>query len=92
MYRKKKDFASFHRALFSSPARLLMHRGDRLTRLLYRIAQVFREASLPRDTTTMLPHIDRKSLDQLRAKKLALGQRPGDHDSQDFSIGSMSMI
>ena len=61
------------------------------TRLLHRVAQTFREAPLPRDATTMRPQIDRKRMEKLREKKLAMGHRPDDHGSQDFSMGSMSM-
>ena len=62
-----------------------------VTRLLYRIARTFREAPLPRDATTMQPHMDRKRLEQLREKKLAMGHRLDDHGSHDFSMSGMSM-
>ena len=61
------------------------------TRLLHRIAQTFREAPLPHDATAMQPHIDRKQLEKLREKKLAMGHRLDDHGSQDFGMGGMSM-
>ena len=62
-----------------------------VTRLLHRIAQTFRETPLPRDATTMRPHMDRKRLEQLREKKLAVGHRLDDHGSHDFGMGGMSM-
>ena len=62
-----------------------------VTRLLHRVAQTFREAPLPRDATTMRPQIDRKRLEKLREKKLAMGHRLDDHGSHDFSMGNMSM-
>lgn len=62
-----------------------------VTRLLHRIAQTFREAPMPRDATAMQPHIDRKRMEKLREKKLAMGHRLDDHGSQDFSMGGMNM-
>ena len=62
-----------------------------VTRLLHHIAQTFREAPMPRDATAMQPHIDRKRLEKLREKKLAMGHRLDDHGSQDFGMGGMSM-
>ena len=62
-----------------------------VTRLLRRMAQTFREAPLPRDATAMQPLIDRKRLEQLREKKLAMGHKLDDHGSQDFTMGGMSM-
>lgn len=61
------------------------------TRLLHRIAQTFRKAPLPHDATTIRPQIDRKRMEKLREKKLAMGHRLDDHGSQDFSMGGMSM-
>lgn len=62
-----------------------------VTRLLHRVAQTFREVPLPRDATAMQPYIDRKRMEKLREKKLAMGHRLNDHGSQDFSMNSMSM-
>ena len=62
-----------------------------VTRLLRSMAQTFREAPLPRDATTMQPHMDRKRLEQLREKKLAMGHRLDDHSGYDFGMGGMSM-
>lgn len=61
-----------------------------VTRLLHRIAQTFRETPLPRDATTIQPHMDRKRLEQLREKKLAMGHRLDDHSGHDFEM-TMSM-
>lgn len=61
-----------------------------VTRLLHRMAQTFREAPLPRDATTMRPQIDHKRMEQLREKKLAMGQRLDDHSGHDFEM-TMSM-
>ena len=60
-----------------------------VTRLLHRVAQTFREAPLPSDATTMHPHMDRKRLEKLREKKLAMGHRLDDHGSQDFGMGGI---
>lgn len=62
-----------------------------VTRLLHRLAQTFREAPLPRDATAMQPRMDRKRLEQLRKKKLAMGHRLDDHGGHDFTMGGMSM-
>ena len=62
-----------------------------VTRLLHRVAQTFREAPLPHDATTMRTQIDRKRMEKLREKKLAMGHRLDDHGSQDFNMDSMSM-
>lgn len=62
-----------------------------VTRLLHRLAKTFRETPLPRDATTMQPHMDRKRLEQLREKKLAMGHHLDDHGGHDFTMGGMSM-
>ena len=62
-----------------------------VTRLLHRLAQTFRETPMPRNATAMQPHMDRKRLEQLREKKLAMGHRLDDHGSHDFGMGGMSM-
>lgn len=62
-----------------------------VTRLLHRMAQTFRNAPLPHDATTMQPHMDRKRLEQIREKRLAMGHRLDDHGSHDFTMGGMSM-
>ena len=62
-----------------------------VTRLLHRMAQAFREVPLPRDATAMQPHMDRKRLEQLREKKLAMGHHLDDHGGHDFTMGGMSM-
>lgn len=60
-----------------------------VTRLLHHIAQTFREAPLPRDATTMQPRMDRKRLEQLREKKLAMGHKADDHEEQAQTWGGM---
>ena len=61
-----------------------------VTRLLHHLARTFRETPLPRDATTMQPRMDRKRLEQLREKKLAMGHRLDDHSGHDFEM-TMSM-
>lgn len=46
---------------------------------------------MPRDATAMQPRMDRKRLEQLREKKLAMGHRLDDHGDHDFGMGGMSM-
>ena len=58
-----------------------------VTRLLHQIAQTFREAPLPHDTTTMQLRIDRKRMEQLREKKMAMGHKPNDHPEQAQNWG-----
>lgn len=60
-----------------------------VTRLLYRIAQTFREAPLPHDATTMQPRLDRKRLEQLREKKQTMGHKANDHPEQTQTWGGM---
>ena len=62
-----------------------------VTRLLHRIAQTFWETSLPRDATAMQPCLDRKRLEQLREKKLAMGHKADDHEEQAQTWGGMTM-
>lgn len=62
-----------------------------VTRLLHHLAQTFREVPMPHGATTMQPHMDRKRLEQLREKKLAMGYRLDDHSGYDFGMGGMSM-
>lgn len=61
-----------------------------VTRLLHHLAQTFRATQSPRDATTMQPCMDRKRLEQLREKKLAMGHRLDDHSGHDFEM-TMSM-
>ncbi len=60
-----------------------------VTRLLHRIAQTFREAPLPHDATALQPRLDRKRLEQLREKKLAMGHKADDHEEQTQTWGGM---
>ena len=62
-----------------------------VTRLLHHIAQTFREAPLPHDATAMQLRIDRKRMEQLREKKMALGHKPNDHPEQTQTWGGMNM-
>jgi len=59
------------------------------TRLLHHMGNIFRD-SAPQDSTTGAPHIDRKRLQKLRAKKIALGHKPDDHEEEQ-NMGGMTM-
>ena len=59
------------------------------TRLLHHMGNIFRD-SAPQDSTTRVPHIDRKRLQKLRAKKIALGHKPDDHEEEQ-NMGGMTM-
>ena len=51
-----------------------------VTRLLHNIAQTFRTAPMPHDSTSMRPQIDRKLRQRIREKKIAMGHKPDDHE------------
>ena len=59
------------------------------TRLLHHMGNIFRD-NAPTASTSSGPHIDRKRLQKLRAKKIALGHKPDDHEEEQQSWG-MSM-
>ena len=59
------------------------------TRLLHHIGNIFRD-NTPAASTSGGPHIDRKRLQKLRAKKIAQGHKPDDHEEEQQSWG-MSM-
>ena len=59
------------------------------TRLLHHMGNIFRD-SAPQDSTTRTPHIDRKRLQKLRAKKIVLGHKPDDHEEEQ-TMGGMTM-
>ena len=59
-----------------------------VTRLLHHMANIFRDNSLPQTGTGGI-QIDRKRLQKLREKKIALGHRPDDH--QEYTGPTLSM-
>lgn len=59
------------------------------TRLLHHMGSIFRD-SAPQDSTTRAPHIDRKRLQKLRAKKIALGHKPDGH-AEEQTMGGITM-
>lgn len=58
------------------------------TRLLYHIANIFRDNSLPQ-TGPVGMRIDRKRLQKLREKKIAMGHKPDDHE--EYTGPTMTM-
>ena len=58
-------------------------------RLLHHMANIFRD-NTPATPAFGGPHIDRKRLQKLREKKMALGHKPDDHEEEQQSWG-MSM-
>lgn len=60
-----------------------------ITQLLCHMGNIFRDAA-PQDSTTGAPHIDRKLLQKIREKKIALGHKPDDHVEQQ-NWGGMTM-
>ena len=59
------------------------------TRLLHHMGNIFRD-NTPAPPASGGPHIDRKRLQKLREKKMALGHKPDDHEEEQQSWG-MSM-
>ncbi|MPN59152.1 hypothetical protein SDC9_206872 [bioreactor metagenome] len=58
------------------------------TRLLYHMSNIFRDNSLPQ-TGSVGMRIDRKRLQKLREKKIAMGHKPDDHE--EYTGPTMSM-
>lgn len=58
------------------------------TRLLHHMSNIFRDNSLPKTGPAGM-HIDRKRLQKLREKKIALGHKPNDHE--EYQGPTMSM-
>ena len=72
----------------SEYAQFFLNRADSLrppsvmlsaTRLLYHMSNIFRDNALPQ-TGSVGMRIDRKRLQKLREKKIAMGQKPDDHE------------
>jgi len=62
-----------------------------VTRLLYHMSRIF-QAETPPPTVPGGIQIDRKRLEQLREKKIAMGHKPDDHEEQQqMGWGGMSM-
>ena len=62
------------------------------TRLLYHLAQTFRQDAVPPQAPVGLEPVDRKLRAKIREKKIALGHKPDDHeDYQSPSLDGMSM-
>lgn len=59
------------------------------TRLLHHMGNIFRD-NIPTTPTSGSMHIDRKRLQKLRAKKIALGHKPDDHEEEQ-NAGDMTM-
>ena len=60
-----------------------------VTRLLHNIAQTFRAAPMPHDSTSMRPQIDRKLRQRIREKKMAMGHKPDDREEYQGPMMSM---
>ncbi len=60
-----------------------------VTRLLHNIAQTFRAAPMPHDSTSMRPQIDRKLRQRIREKKIAMGHKADDHEEHQGPTMSM---
>ena len=73
-----------HQETLRSPSVMLS-----VTRLLHHMGNIFQETA-PTAPTPVGMHIDRKRLQQLREKKIALGHRPDDHEEQQTG-GGMTM-
>ena len=58
------------------------------TRLLHHMSNIFRDNSLPKTGPAGM-HIDRKRLQKLREKKIAMGHKPDDHE--EYQGPTMSM-
>jgi len=61
-----------------------------VTRLLYHMANIFQDNSLPQSGTG-LTHIDRKRRQELREKRLVHGHKEDDHEEQQYGSWNMTM-
>lgn len=61
-----------------------------VTRLLHHMANIFQDNSLPQSGTG-LTHIDRKSRQELREKRLVHGHKEDDHEEQQYGSWNMTM-
>ena len=59
------------------------------TRLLHHMGNIFRD-NIPTTPTSGSMHSDRKRLQKLMAKKIALGHKPDDHEEEQ-NVGDMTM-
>ncbi len=55
------------------------------TKLLHRLAQTFRQDTVPPKAPAGLAQVDRKLRAKIREKKIAMGHRPDDHEEQQQS-------
>ena len=51
-------------------------------RLLYQISRIIENTAPVEDSTSMGIQIDRKRLEELQEKRIALGHKPDDHEEQ----------
>ena len=62
-----------------------------VTRLLHRMAQTFRAAPLPHDSTTMQLRTDHKLRSAQQEKRIAMGHKEDDHEEHTQTWGGMTM-
>ena len=61
-----------------------------VTRLLHHMANIFQDNSLPQ-IGTGLTHVDRKLLEKMRDKRIAMGHKADDHEEQQNGGWNMTM-
>lgn len=99
---REQAYVWFEQAAFQGNeyAEFILDRWDSLkppsvmlsvTRLLHHMGQIFRDAPLPRNAAAARPHIDRKRIQALREKKMALGHKADDHEEQQYGGWNMTM-
>ena len=99
---REQAYVWFEQAAFQGNeyAEFILDRWDSLkppsvmlsvTRLLHHMGQIFRDAPLPHGATGIRPHIDRKRIQALREKKMALGHKADDHEEQQYGGWNMTM-
>ena len=58
-----------------------------VTQLLYHMSRIFENTTPVEDSTTTVPHIDRKRMRELMEKRIAAGHKPDDHVDERQYIG-----
>ena len=61
-----------------------------VTRLLYHMSRIFENTAPVEDSTSMGIQIDRKRLEKLQEKRIALGHKPDDHEEKQYNGPTMS--
>ena len=56
--------------------------GSAVLQMLHHMSRIFQDNAVAADSTYLGMQIDRKRLQELRGKRIAMGHKPDDHEEQ----------